>query len=211
MCKKLLVFLLAFGLGITFIRLFDQKFDTDYVINEEQTLAISEQKSRTNLNSTKSVDLSISSDSNKSRFFAAGVEDDNEVIDFYLKFQKAVAENDKTTVSTMVIYPLRVNFPTDSAEKKYTFIKSRKELLKNYDKIFDSNLKEFIAKIDVEKTTKHYEDIWAKSDGIAVGRGVIWIGVYCIQRYCEDNKHYIKIRTIHGNSNIMDLDKNDAN
>lgn len=77
--------------------------------------------------------------------------------------------------------------------------------MKVYDRIFDKKLKEFTARINVENDNYH-KGIWARYDGIAVGRGVIWIGVYCYKRDCGDSKHHINIRTIHGDSNLMDLD-----
>jgi hypothetical protein len=135
------------------------------------------------------------------RFYVAGVSTDKEVKEFYIKFQKAIAKNDKDIVASTMIYPLRVNFSTDKSNKKYTFISNKKSFLKVYDKIFDKRLKKFIASIDVENE----ESVWARYDGISVGRGVIWIGVYCNKRHCEDSKYHINIRTIHGNSNLMDL------
>ena len=134
------------------------------------------------------------------RFNVAGVSSDKEVKEFYIKFQKAVAKNDKETVASTMIYPLRVNFPTDRSNKGYTFINNKKSFLNAYDKIFDKQLKKFIASIDVENE----ESLWARYDGISVGRGVIWIGVYCNKRHCQDDKYHINIRTIHGNSNLMD-------
>jgi hypothetical protein len=135
------------------------------------------------------------------RFRGAGVQDDKEVIEFYLKFQNAVSRNDKRTVASMMIYPLRVNFPTDADTKDYTFVKDRASFLRVYDRIFDGNVKRFIEGIDVENS----ESIWARYDGIAVGRGTIWIGVFCSDKPCESDKYHINIRTIHGN-NHLDLD-----
>jgi hypothetical protein len=144
----------------------------------------------------------VSAQEDYGRFKVAGVNSDKEVKEFYLKFQKAVAGNDKDTVASTMTYPLRVNFPNDKSNKGYTFINNKKSFLKAYDKIFDRQLKKFISQIDVE----NIESLWARYDGISVGRGVIWIGVHCNKRHCEDGKYHINIRTIHGNSNLMDLD-----
>lgn len=201
MIKKFCIFLVALSLGILFSQI------VKYKINSVENSVLSHSEISDSLNSSALSNLSEeivnsqyeNSEKANKRFGIAGVDDDIEVKKIYLKFQKAVAENDRKTVSTLLEYPLRVYYSTDVSRKKYRFIKNRKEFSRDYDKIFGNKLKKFIAKIDVENK----EDIWARYDGIAVGRGVIWIGVFCVDNLCEE-KNRITIRTIHGSSSFIE-------
>lgn len=132
-------------------------------------------------------------------FRAAGLDSNQEAKVFYLRFQRAVAENDKRVVAGIVSYPLNVYFPGNANQKRYTEIMDRKAFIKNYDRLFSEKLRSFIASIDVNSV----DDLWGNYHGIAVGRGVIWIGVYCRGSECKKGND-IKIRTIHGNSAFVD-------
>lgn len=208
MCKRLLVFSLAFCLALLFSQIIEQ-FKTTFAENQKTVALKAVDSTQVDSNSlhfsnfvnTSNVQQAIK---DNGRFGVAGVEQDKEVKDLYLKFQRAVVEDDRKTVASLINYPLNVNFPTDKPNRNYTLIKNKKIFLDVYDRIFHKKLIEFIARIDVEKEDE--EDIWARYDGIAVGRGVIWIGVYCYKRDCSDNKYHINIRTIHSGSNLMDLD-----
>jgi hypothetical protein len=200
MYKKLLVFSLAFCLGVilwqTAIPLAPNEISSvNGIVTETSNTAEinSYQPDASNFSETI---FAQNLEKDNGRFGIAGVNDDKEVKDLYLEFQKAVATDDKKVVASMMYYPLRVYFPTDCLKKSYRLIKTEKAFLKVYDKIFDEKLKELIAQINVESN----KDIWARYEGISVGRGDIWIGVYCYQRRCEDKKYFIKIRTIHGNN-----------
>ncbi len=133
----------------------------------------------------------------RERFTVAGVETDEEVEQFWITFQKAVADDDRNKVASMATYPLAVRYYFDSLDRKnYRFIKNRATFLKVYDKVFDDALKNLIAKTSID-------DIGARYDGILTSRGEIWIGVFCLDRKCE-GAYEIKLRTIHANSVFID-------
>lgn len=205
MWKKLLVFSVTFCLSLIFAQI--------------KITSIEKQGSTSPLSNSRQSNLSENSQTTRSealekktgRFFRAGVDNDRDVKDFYLKFQKAVAENDKEMVASSMLYPLNVTFPTDNIKESYRQIKDRKAFLRFYDRIFDKRLKDFIAEVDVEKYSaksemSHIEDdIYAGYDGIFVGRRVISISVYYTSPLYENNKYLLGIRTIEGNSQMMDL------
>jgi hypothetical protein len=134
------------------------------------------------------------------RFWGSGVKSDSEVVELFGKFRDAVAISDKETVAALMKYPLRVNFPTDSDSKQYTFVRNRRSFVRLYNRIFDEKLRTFISEVDPET-----DDIWGRPDGIAIGRGVIWIGAFCDDRKCS-GPYRLAFRTIHANSNLMNLE-----
>ena len=201
MIRKFFIFLTALLLGIFFSHIV--KYKNNLVENNRNYSESSEFQNDSELIEVlKEIENSHQhhiAEFKNERFGVAGVDDDKEIKDLYLKFQKAVAEDDRKMVSTLLEYPFRAYFSNDVGRIKYRFINNRKEFLKAYDRIFDEKLKNFITKIDVENE----EDIWARYDGIAVGRGVIWIGVFCNDNLCR-NGNYIKIRTIHGSISLKE-------
>lgn len=134
------------------------------------------------------------------RFVGAGVNSDEEVEQFWLTFQRAVADDDRDQVAAMAHYPLKVYFFSDPLDRSgYRHLKNRTAFLRAYDKIFDKALKDRIANTSIN-------DIWARYDGILMPRGEIWIGVFCLDKECEGD-YEVKLRTIHANSVFIDRSK----
>lgn len=103
--------------------------------------------------------------------------------DFFIKLQKSVLENDKENVSSMVDYPITV-----TVNHKEIDINNKKELLVNYDKIFNKNLIKTIA-------NQKYSDLFIKDTGVMVGQyGNIWFSGICTVSDCS--KFDIKIMQI---------------
>ncbi len=144
----------------------------------------------------------LSNQNSKGRLWPAGVESDAVVYEIWRSFQNAVAADDRDTVASLPSYPFRVNYPTDNLDADYRRIPNKRAFLRAYDKIFDDNIKRFIA-------STFRSDLWARYDGILTPRGEIWIGVHCIGPGRNDcsTGHEVKIRTIHGNS--VFIDRND--
>lgn len=206
MGKKLIIFVLAFGLG------WAASFVGDAYLSVLTKTGAAVPQSSINVPEISHLGSDLSEAANPSeppldaknapRFWGAGVRNDREVLDLFNEFQSAIQRNDKKAAADLMEYPLRVNFPSDPDTNGYTFIKNKWSFIRLYDRIFNENLKRFIAGID----SKSHDDIWGKYSGIAVGRGVLWIGVFCYDQRCTGDRYYIKIRTIHGNSSLMELD-----
>ena len=198
MWKSLLVFIFAFCMGWAGT----QFSSSDGMVSPEaavQNVKLEEELSSSRNFYSPTMPLAENPTRDSQGFRAAGLDSDQEAKVFYLRFQRAVAENDKRVVAGMVSYPLNVYFSGNANQKRYTEIMDRKAFIKNYDRLFSEKLRSFIASIDVNSV----DDLWGNYHGIAVGRGVIWIGVYCRGSECKKGND-IKIRTIHGNSAFVD-------
>ena len=137
---------------------------------------------------------SSAEDRTETGFKFAGVNDDQEVIQFWDSFQNAVAANDKESVAEMAHYPFNVNYSDDAIEKNYRKIRTKTALVQSFDRIFDTALKDFIAKTSAV-------DLMGNYHGIRTPRGEIWIGVFCTDNQNDCSGGYeIKLRTIHANS-----------
>ncbi len=159
------------------------------VLNEPQ-LKIEE-----TVNTQTNTTLKIESPVRGQRLLASGVDSDEEVESVWRDFQSAIAENNVEKAASLVNYPLNVNFTSDQLKKNSHKIASRSGFERDFNKIFDQSVKNFIA-----KTTSN--DLWGSYWGIATPRGEIWIGVYCIgpQKHSCQSGHEVKIRTIYGNA-----------
>ncbi|MEP7037429.1 MAG: hypothetical protein ABI891_03720 [Acidobacteriota bacterium] len=125
MCKKFVVFSLAFCLGFISIQLAKQNNETS-------------QKSTT---SVLAVENSPQTESAKPS---------KPISDFIINFQDAVARNDKETVVSFIKFPIKVKLNVNDKKHFEEVIKNENELLSNYDKIFDNSLKTSISEIKPE-------------------------------------------------------------
>jgi hypothetical protein len=82
-------------------------------------------------------------------------------IAFLAKFQDALKQHDREAVASLVNYPLLV-----TAGGK-TRIRSRAQLLANYQRVFTAPVRTAILKANAD-------DVWGNSNGFMVGGGVIW-------------------------------------
>lgn len=123
MCKKLIVFSAAFSLGVAFFHLV------------ERTPEISQQ-----LTATTEI-VSVNS---------RPVQPINGVKVFFENLQKAIAENDKATVISLINFPIKATLIVDGKKPVVKTIKSANEFLLNYDKIFDDSFKESISETKPE-------------------------------------------------------------
>lgn len=93
---------------------------------------------------------------------------------FLKDFQTATYEHHKNQVVTMINYPIKINLHG----KKVTF-KSRQDLLKRYDEIFDPML---VKTIQEQK----YENLFANTRGVMIGEsGEIWFSGFCVDKDCK--------------------------
>lgn len=115
-----------------------------------------------------------------------------EVRKFFADFQKAVKENDRKKVASMMMYPLRVNFYTDPREQEYRFIENSTELLNVYDQVFHESVKSYIANTNPA-------EIWGNSYFMQTGYGQIGIFVTCNGGE-EDCTYKFRIKIINSNT-----------
>jgi hypothetical protein len=85
-------------------------------------------------------------------------------IAFLAKFQDALKRDDREAVASLVNYPLLVT----AGGKMH--IRSRNQLLANYQRVFTAQVRAAILKANAD-------DVWGNSNGFMVGSGVIWFDV----------------------------------
>ena len=115
-----------------------------------------------------------------------------EAREFYREFQRAVASNDRKRVSTMMMYPLRVNYYDDPRPAEYRLLNAPEELLRVYDRVFHPAVKDYIAKVDAN-------EVWGNDYFLQTGYGQI--GVYCTtQGDCPACNFSFKVKIIASNT-----------
>lgn len=120
------------------------------------------------------------------KYGVAGLENDQEVEQFFLAFKTAVARDDKRALAAMLASPIGVNV----ASGRRITIRTRAQFFQNYKAIFDASFKEFLQQTKVE-------DLWAKWQGVATPGGEVWIkGLGYDQR--RPSAYTLKIVTING-------------
>jgi hypothetical protein len=81
---------------------------------------------------------------------------------FFRHFQDALKRNDRDEVSRLIQYPLLASLHNKSVK-----IRARRELLANFDAIFDKGVR-----CEVMQATD--KDVWGNWRGFMVGGGAIW-------------------------------------
>ena len=98
-----------------------------------------------------------------SRFAVAGVDNERTVEKVLTKLQKAVAEDDRKTVVSMIRYP----FATYDLGEKIKDYPTPEDVLADYDLLFNQEVKDAIASANMD-------NIFANQEGIMLGQGEIW-------------------------------------
>jgi len=92
---------------------------------------------------------------------------------FFEKLKKAVAENDKQTVASMVDYPFKARI-----NDKAVTIRDAAHFAADYDKVFTTKIKEAVAK-------QNYQNLFANWQGVMIGDGEVWFSGICNNDACE--------------------------
>jgi len=92
---------------------------------------------------------------------------------FFEKLKKAVAENDKQTVASMVDYPFKARI-----NGKAVTIRDAAHFAADYDKVFTAKVKEAVA-------NQTYEKLFANWQGVMIGDGEVWFSGICNNDACE--------------------------
>src|SRR5215207_2320882 len=120
MWKKLIVFSLAFGLSLISLQIIKQKIKPIEI----------EVVSNPPISNESALSVSVSETSQNSiSMFEECVR----------KFKRAVAENDRETVASLISFPLIVGVMDKKEKPHLVEIKNSDEFLANYDKIFDDS------------------------------------------------------------------------
>jgi hypothetical protein len=88
--------------------------------------------------------------------------DCREAVAFFDRFQKAVTSDERDVVASMVRFPLRVQLAGHNAT-----VKSKSQLLRDYDKVFTGAVQCAIAGATRTK-------VWGNWQGYTVAAGVAW-------------------------------------
>lgn len=81
---------------------------------------------------------------------------------FFEKLKKAVAENDKEAVASMVEYPFKARI-----NGKAVTVRDAAHFAADYDKVFTAKVKEAVA-------NQTYPNLFANWQGVMIGDGEVW-------------------------------------
>jgi hypothetical protein len=110
--------------------------------------------------------LACASETSDNRFLVAGINDPTELRRFLEELQQAVKAHRIRTVADMVTIPITVYKNHDAVLR----IGSKAALVRDYDRVFDSDVTKVLLCQNFEKLGANYE-------GVMVGRGALWIGL----------------------------------
>jgi hypothetical protein len=122
----------------------------------------------------------------ESRFSVAGLDDEVEVVQFFISFKEAIEKGNKEKVASLVSYPIKVNL----ASGRWKRIRNAADFIKAYDSIFDGKFRRLIIETDVK-------NLWAKSSGVAMPRGEIWFNGI-VKDANKPERYSIRITAING-------------
>ena len=94
----------------------------------------------------------------------AGASDDGIVNRNAFRFWQAVTKGDKSTVASLIVYPIKVH-----VAGSLKTIHDRNDLLTHYDAVFSPGYRAAIA-------AEAPRDMFARDQGIMLGSGEVWFG-----------------------------------
>jgi hypothetical protein len=100
----------------------------------------------------------------ESKYAVAGIDDAEAVDKFFLELKKAVEKDERDKVILLVDYPINVLI-----KGRRTRLRNKAELLKNYDSIFNKNVKQALAKASAPSFVNY--------QGVMIGDGEIWFNL----------------------------------
>ncbi len=165
MWKNLIVFLLSLCLSL--ILTYSNTLNSNVV--ENQNLSVTQIDEVVSLQVPTSEYIPDSNAKDRGEdYWKAAFDSKEEAEEFFVKFQKAVANNDKKTVASMCSFPVYVYLGKSSKIKQV----NRETFMKKYEQIFHPKYKEEVLRF---KTT----DLWATWVGVTVDGGQIWMRKFC--------------------------------
>ena len=97
-------------------------------------------------------------------------------VEFFYKFKKAIVEDDRTTVASLIRYPITV---TNQNSKIDYVLRTKSEFLDNYDWIINENVKTTVEKED-------FDTLFVNWQGVMFGRGQVWYAGICLDKACKN-------------------------
>lgn len=96
--------------------------------------------------------------------FVAGFDSKEPFLKFFEQLKQAAAKKDKSALSGLILYPLRVN------GKNARTIRTRADFLSQFDSLFTSRVQTVIEKQQLDR-------LFCRDQGIMFGGGEIWVGL----------------------------------
>ena len=100
----------------------------------------------------------------QNKYAVAGIDDAQIVDKFFLELKQAVEKDERDEVVAMVSYPINVLI-----KGRRTKMRTKAELLKNYDSVFNKNVKQALAKASAPS--------FANYQGVMIGDGEFWLNL----------------------------------
>lgn len=100
----------------------------------------------------------------QNKYEVAGIDDAASADKFFLDLKKAVEKDERDKVVMMVSYPINILI-----KGRRTKLRTKAELLKNYDIAFNKNVKQALAKATASSMVN--------SQGVMIGDGEIWFNL----------------------------------
>lgn len=93
--------------------------------------------------------------------------------EFFTMLKKAVADNDKEAIASMVDYPFHARI-----KGKAVKVRDQKHFVADYDQVVTAKVKDVVAK-------QTYATLTANWQGVMIGDGEIWFNGICSDDACE--------------------------
>ena len=177
MFKKLLVFALAFGMGLTSFQISKQKIKPLDVEGVSNTTI-------SNKPVSSAPDFKPSQDSIS--LFEECVR----------KFKKAVAENDQETVASVINFPIFVGLPDENDSPSFKEIKNSDEFIANYDKIFNDSFKRCISQMELDRMDYRSRHEAFNYSSIRIDRSIYSFGIKMGGYKINDKDFGVKITNL---------------
>ncbi|WP_315120144.1 hypothetical protein [uncultured Clostridium sp.] len=172
MNKKLVSIIISALTVVSLSACRNKRSDTAVDNKNKENITITDPDDKTKDNTTKNSDIKtnpdVKTDEDKitNRYSIAGIDNPSEFEDAFNKIKELVASDDKEKVSEYINFPINVHI-----DGKKVAIETKNQFIKNYDEIFNDNVKAKLANQKVEET-------FVNDNGVMVGDGEIWISVF---------------------------------
>jgi hypothetical protein len=115
-------------------------------------------------------------------FYNSGIDSASEFKDYFDELKVEISSNLKSKVAKKISYPITIKM----AEDKALSIKNEAEFVENYSLIINKTVVDAISKQEFNAIRKY-------SNGVMIGRGVLWISSIKLN---ESDEYQIKIFAI---------------
>lgn len=182
MNKKLVNIIISASMVISLSACGNKKSDTTVDNKNKENITITNPDDKTkDTNKLENPNEKSEEDKTTNRYSIAGIDNPSEFEDTFNNIKELVASDDKEKVAEYINFPINVHIGG-----KKVAIETKDQFIKNYDEIFNDNVKAKLANQKVEET-------FVNADGVMVGDGETWISVF------NNSKHKYLIYAINNN------------